>query len=124
MFSYLPFVRLGLVPGFSRPSRYLLTPSASREAELRDAYVDADYGGTHLIFAFRNGATQSTSVRPRDILPHLTYQLRSADRGTMGQISGADLIAEGLEIHEAPESDAQVLVLAPLPASAPERRRP
>ena len=49
----------------------------------------------------------------RDIEPNVTYELRSADRGRLGFLRGADLIAGGLEIEEAPESAAQVLVLEP-----------
>jgi hypothetical protein len=41
------------------------------------------------------------------------YELRSADGGFIANLPGADLIANGLEIVEAPESAAQILVLEP-----------
>lgn len=69
--------------------------------------------GGSLIFAFSNGAHDPMRVFLRDVKADVTYELRSADRGRLGLLRGADLIAGGLEIEEAPESWAQVLVLEP-----------
>ena len=50
----------------------------------------------------------------RGIQPEVSYELRSSDRGRMGQVNGRDLVAGGFQIREAPESASQVFVLAPL----------
>jgi alpha-galactosidase len=71
-----------------------------------------------LIFAFANEARDPIRVSLRGIQPDLTYELRSSDRGVLGRLNGADLIAGGLEIMEAPESGAQVLVLEPIISTA------
>jgi hypothetical protein len=42
------------------------------------------------------------------------YDYGSADRGIIGRLRGADLVAGGLQIDAAPESQAQVLVLEPV----------
>jgi alpha-galactosidase len=77
--------------------------------------------GVSVIFAFSAGAPDSTVVALREIHADRTYQLRSADRGTIGLLNGADLMMRGLEIRRAPESDAQVLVLEPVAAEAESR---
>jgi alpha-galactosidase len=67
-----------------------------------------------LVFAYANGAHGPVRVMLRGINPDAIYELRSADRGRIGDVRGADLIAGGLEISEAPESATQVLVLDPI----------
>jgi hypothetical protein len=68
--------------------------------------------------AFANGAHDPIRVFLRGVNPEVTYELRSADRGRLGELRGADLIAGRLEITEAPESAAQVLVLDPIAGPA------
>jgi hypothetical protein len=53
-----------------------------------------------LIFAFANGAHDSMRGFLHGVNPEVTQALRSADRGRPGELSGADLIAGGLEISE------------------------
>jgi hypothetical protein len=53
----------------------------------------------------------------REIEREATYELRSADRGRLGLLRGADLIDDGLEIRVAAESSAQVLLLEPVAAA-------
>ena len=73
--------------------------------------------GASVILAFSNGAHDPVRVWLRDVNPAATYELRSADRGRLGFLRGADLVAGGLEIAEAPESWGQVLVLEPVAAT-------
>ena len=70
--------------------------------------------GVSYIFAFSQGASDTTIVSLRDIQGDRIYEVRSAERGTIGRVRGADLIAQGFEIARAPESAAQVLVLEPV----------
>lgn len=77
--------------------------------------------GISVVFAYSNGAGSPIRISLRGIQPGTVYELRSADRGRMRQISGVELIAGGLEIQEAAESGAQVLILEPVtgPARTP-----
>jgi hypothetical protein len=70
--------------------------------------------GTSYFFAYAERASGSIRVRPYGVNPDLTYELRSADRGIIGRLLGADLLVHGLEVREAPESAAQLLVLEPM----------
>ena len=62
-------------------------------------------------------------VSLRDIRPDLTCKPRSADCGRLGHVAGSDLITHGLEILDAPQSGAQVLVLEPTNQLASLHRR-
>ncbi|MBA3269185.1 MAG: alpha-galactosidase [Acidobacteria bacterium] len=74
--------------------------------------------GVSIIFAFANGAANPIVVPLRGIRADVIYELRSADRVTVGRLHGADLIAHGLLIAPAPETAAQVLVLEPVGGAA------
>ena len=97
---------------------YPLTPQRARAGEWEVVQQFHPPSGTSLIFAFANGASGSILVPLRRLQPDVVYELRSADRGVIGRLHGADLIAGGLEIVEAAESGAQVLVLEPIISSA------
>jgi alpha-galactosidase len=90
---------------------HVLTPMRTGPGEWEVVQQVVPDSTLSLIFAYGAGAPESIVVRPRGLLPELTYQLRSSDRGVLGHLRGADLIASGLEIVQAPESASQVLVL-------------
>jgi alpha-galactosidase len=92
---------------------YALTPQRHGPGEWDVVQQVADDSGVILLFAFDNGAADRVVVTLRGIRPDVTYEVRSADRFTLGRMRGADLIAHGFEIAPAPESAAQVLVLEP-----------
>jgi alpha-galactosidase len=93
---------------------YALTPQRNGDGDWEVIQQWIPESSTSYLFAFAERASGSIRVRPFGLQPDVTYELRSAERGTIGRIDGADLMAHGLEIHEAPESAAQILVLAPL----------
>ncbi len=102
---------------------YALTP------QTRDAHrwsvlqqLNPATGGS-LLFAFSPGARDPITVFPQGIRSDVVYELRSADRGRLGLVRGADLLAGGLEILDAPESHGQVLVLEPTGGADPEAVR-
>ena len=87
--------------------------------------------GVSYIFAFSQGASDTTIVSLRDIQGDRIYEVRSAERGTIGRVRGADLIAQGFEIARAPESRRRCwfssrsarMASAPPPAYRSARRR-
>ena len=93
---------------------FVLTPQRSGTGEWEVIQQLIPESGISYIFAVGERAAHSVRVPLRGIVATATYELRSADRGVIARLSGADLIADGLEIVEAPESSAQILVLEPV----------
>ncbi len=71
--------------------------------------------GQAVVMAFdtRNGP-ESTLVRPRGLRADAMYAVESADFGPLGEASGTDLMAFGLEVRASSLSRAHVLILRPL----------
>ena len=90
---------------------HVLTPQRPGPGEWEVVQQVTPDGRLSLIFAYGVGAPESIVVRAARPAGRLAYQLRSADRGVLGRVRGADLIADGLEILRTPESASQVLVL-------------
>jgi hypothetical protein len=97
---------------------YPLTPQRPGPGEWEVVQQFSPSTGLSVIFAFANGAPAPITVSLRGIELGTTYELRSADRGTLGYLQGGQLIGRGLEIVDAPESGGQVLVLQPIISSA------
>jgi alpha-galactosidase len=93
---------------------YVLTPQRDGTGEWEIVQQLIPESGISYIFAFAERASGSIRVHLRGLRPDVTYEYRSADRGVIGHLRGEDLIVHGLEIVEAPESAAQVLVLQPV----------
>jgi len=73
---------------------------------------ETDAAGRALIFAFQNDpAVEHTILKPRSLVPDTMYDVRSVDAGPIGSASGADLMADGIEVVASPRSAAHVLVL-------------
>jgi alpha-galactosidase len=104
-----------------RATTYPLTPQRPGPGEWEVVQQVMPDTGISYIFAFSAGAPDSTVVSLRAIQPDRVYEMRSADRGTIGQLLGADLLTRGLELTRAPESAAQVLVLEPIASADPRR---
>jgi alpha-galactosidase len=98
----------------AQATTYVLTPQRPGPGEWEVLQQVLPGSGVSFIFAFSTAAADSTIVSLREVQPDRTYQLRSADRGTIGRLRGSDLLAQGFEITRAPESAAQVLVLEPI----------
>lgn len=93
---------------------HVLTPQRPGPGEWEVVQQVLPESGGSLIFAFSPPAAEPITVWLRGIQPEVTCELRSSDRGRLGQVSGLDLIAGGFQIREAPESASQVLVLVPM----------
>ena len=93
---------------------YVLTPQRAGAGDWEVVQQFVPESGISYLFAYGERASGSVRVHPVGVDSELTYELRSADRGTIGRLRGSDVIANGLEVLEAPESAAQILVLQPL----------
>jgi hypothetical protein len=93
---------------------YGLTPQTREGGQWRVVQEVSWATGTSAIFAFADGSGNGVRVVLREIRREATYELRSADRGRLGLVRGADLTDDGLGIRVAPESSAQVLMLEPV----------
>lgn len=93
---------------------YVLTPQRPAAGEWEVVQqVDPATGLIH-VFAYSDRNAPPLRVKLLGLRPDAIYELRSADRGVIGRLAGADLLAGGFEIRAAPESAAQVLVLQPV----------
>ena len=82
------------------------------------AVQETDAAGRTLIFAFQNDrAVEHAVLKPRNLRPDTMYDVRSVDVGPIGSASGADLMADGIEVVMSPKSAAHVLVLTEIHAS-------
>lgn len=71
--------------------------------------------GAVLLYAFENGGagSDSTIVVPKALQAGVTYLVRSADTGALGEATGADLMANGFAVLQSPTSASHLLMLVP-----------
>ena len=70
--------------------------------------------GNAIIFAYQNDpGVAFTNVQPTGLTSDATYSVMTADGTALGNATGADLMADGIEIDSSPASGAHVLVLQP-----------
>jgi hypothetical protein len=95
-------------------SATLLTQQAdSAGGPAWDVLQARDVSGASLVltaFQVDAGVTR-TNVKPRDLDPAMTYDIRSVDQGSLGSATGADLMTNGIDIVASPVSAAHILVL-------------
>jgi alpha-galactosidase len=98
-------------------SAILLTRQASVDDPLAwGAVQEIDAAGHTLIFAVQNDpAVEHIILKPRRLSPNAMYDVRSVDVGPIGSASGADLMANGIDVVTAPKSAAHVLVISEQP---------
>jgi alpha-galactosidase len=65
-----------------------------------------------LIAAFQSDeGVQTFNVRPSTLQPDVTYQVQSVDTGILGTATGAELMANGIDVIESPRSAAHILII-------------
>ena len=99
-------------------SAALLSPQAEfSNGPTWDVLQETSVDGGVLLYAFENGGagSDSTNVRPKDLQPGVTYAVRSADAGALGEATGADLMANGIAVTPSPTSASHLLMLVPEP---------
>jgi len=69
--------------------------------------------GTQLVVsAFQSDTgTGSVNVKPRALDGATMYQVQSVDTGVLGTATGADLMANGIDVLQSPNSAAHVLII-------------
>jgi melibiase-like protein len=109
----------------SNASASLLTPQAvAQDGPAWDVLQAQDMSsGAVVLSAFQiDHGTTKTNVKPRDLDPALTYDVRSVDQGPLGSATGASLMRDGIDILGSPLSAAHVLILTVSGAAAPNGR--
>jgi len=48
---------------------------------------------------------------PSGLMPEATYDVSSVDTGVLGTATGADLMANGIEVVQSPNSAAHILIV-------------
>ena len=51
------------------------------------------------------------NVKPTGQAPGTSYEVRSVDTGVLGTASGADLMANGIDVVESPNTAAHLLII-------------
>jgi alpha-galactosidase len=65
-----------------------------------------------LIFAYQvDEGVSRVTVRPTGLVADTTYDVQSVDTGVLGSAKGADLMANGIEILQSPNSAAHILII-------------
>jgi len=79
-----------------------------------DVLQEATADGTRLLVsAFQsNSGVEKITVRPTGLNAATTYEVRSVDLGLLGTATGADLMANGIELIGSPVTAAHILVLS------------
>ncbi len=92
----------------------LLTPQADiNSGPAWDAFQAGVPGGrTSVLSAFQwDAATSVITIKPMGLRPQSTYEVRSVDAGVIGIATGAELMADGIELIESPITAAHILIL-------------
>ena len=77
---------------------------------------EADATGRTIIFAVQNDpAVEHAILEPRNLAPDTMHDVRSVDVGPIGSASGADLMANGIEVAMTRKSAAHILILTEQP---------
>lgn len=78
----------------------------------------ASTSGDAVIFAFQNDpAVPRVTLRPERLESGAIYMVTRADGTLVGSATGADLLADGIEVDSSPNSSAHVLLLQKSPAA-------
>jgi alpha-galactosidase len=65
-----------------------------------------------LLYAYQSDqSVDRIRVRPTGLDPDVIYHLQSVDTGELGEASGADLMTDGIDILQSPNSAAHILIL-------------
>jgi alpha-galactosidase len=95
-----------------RGAGILLTEQAVTGVPAWEAMEVVTSQGDAVLFVYANDpGVESVTVRPRALRRSATYTIVSADRGTIGSATGAELMADGVEVVKSPVSSAHILLL-------------
>jgi alpha-galactosidase len=65
-----------------------------------------------VISAFQSdGGVQTLNVKPTSLQPQTTYEVESVDTGVLGTAMGKDLMADGIDVVQSPNTAAHILII-------------
>jgi alpha-galactosidase len=65
-----------------------------------------------VVSAFQSDqSVQRINVKPTDLQPETTYQVTSVDTGVLGTATGSELMTDGIDVLESPNSAAHILMI-------------
>jgi alpha-galactosidase len=106
-----------LRPTLALGTAALLSPQANtRDGPSWDVLQVKTPAGSAVVYAFDNDdGADDIVVSPLGLEPDAVYRVLSVDSGTLGDMTGADLMAVGIRIVRSPRTAAHVLLLTPEP---------
>jgi alpha-galactosidase len=70
-------------------------------------------GQTILLHAFQtDDGTNTVNIKPTGLASGVTYQVVSVDTGVLGTATGADLMANGIDVLQSPNTAAHILIVS------------
>jgi alpha-galactosidase len=96
----------------------LLTPQASVTGgpEWDVLQTTAPGNNVFVVYAYQNDpGTDKINVKPVDLKPATTYDVYSVDAGSIGSAIGADILANGIDVIESPNTAAHILTITATP---------
>jgi hypothetical protein len=94
-------------------SAELLSPQAAAvDGPAWDMLQETAAGGDRVIIAVvqLDAGTESVTVRPRGLRPDVQYEVYSVDGELLGSATGAELMADGIDVAETPVTAAHMFV--------------
>jgi alpha-galactosidase len=104
----------------------LLTPQTWSEVEGGwDAVqaTSAELSHSVLFVYQQNDGVDDALIRPRGLVAEQAYLVQTVDDGEIGVATGADLMNQGLGLHDTGRTAAQIIVLRPISAEAAAKRQ-
>jgi alpha-galactosidase len=101
----------------SGASASLLTPQATVDAGPAWDVIQETAAATQqtLMYAYQSDqGVDRIRVRPVGLDPDVIYRVQSVDTGELGEASGSDLMTDGIDIVQSPNSAAHILILTAL----------
>jgi alpha-galactosidase len=104
----------------------LLTAQASlTDSPQWDAFQASTPGsGALVVYAYQNDSgSEKIRVVPNGLIPDASYEVTSVDVGVLGTATGADIMANGIDVIRSPETAAHILKLRLAPGAEAEAHR-
>jgi alpha-galactosidase len=69
-----------------------------------------------VVYAYQNDdGTDKINIKPADLQPATSYDVHSVDTGFLGTATGADILANGIDVIESPNTAAHILTITATP---------
>jgi alpha-galactosidase len=78
-----------------------------------DVLQETVSGSSHvLLYAFQSSTgTGKIPIKPTGLSPGAMYEVRSVDTGLLATVKGSDLMANGIDVYQSPNSAAHILII-------------